>query len=97
MDVFKAIRELHEERVRLDAAILALEARVRFLDQTERIPRVRRGRRSMSAREREEVSRRMSSYWATRRAQRQSTISVSVSSAAGSLGSITSIQIQDVA
>ncbi len=95
MDVFKAIRELHDEKVRLDSAILALEARMRHVENANRFPGVRRGRRSMSAREREEVSRRMSSYWAARRAQRQGTISVSVSS--GSVGSFTSIQIQDVA
>ena len=97
MDVFKAIRELHEERVRLDAAIAALEARLHYVNNPERVPRARRGRRSMSSREREEVSRRMSSYWAARRAQRQGTISVSLSAGPGSLGSITSIQIQDVA
>jgi hypothetical protein len=69
MDVYKALRELYEEKKRLDAAIAALEARVRNLTNSEGIVRGRRGRRSMSPEEREEVSRRMSRYWAARRTQ----------------------------
>jgi hypothetical protein len=64
MDVNKALRELHEEKRRLDATIAALEARLGNGTRTHR----RRGRKSMSAEERQEVSRRMSKYWEARRA-----------------------------
>jgi hypothetical protein len=78
MDVYKALRELHEEKTRLDSAIEALEARMKTLS-SKRSP-ARRGRRSMSAEEREEVSKRMSRYWASRRNKNQ------LSVAAGSSG-----------
>jgi hypothetical protein len=64
MDVNKALRELHEEKRRLDVTIAALEARLGNGSRTHR----RRGRKSMSAEERQEVSRRMSKYWEARRA-----------------------------
>jgi len=64
MDVNKALRELHEEKRRLDITIAALEARLGNEKRTHR----RRGRKSMSAEERQEVSRRMSKYWEARRA-----------------------------
>ena len=64
MDVNKALRELHEEKRRLDITIAALEARLRNGARSHR----RRGRKSMSAEERQEVSRRMSKYWEARRA-----------------------------
>ena len=64
MDVNKALRELHEEKRRLDIAIAALEARL----GNESRARGRRGRKSMSPAERLEVSKRMSKYWEARRA-----------------------------
>jgi hypothetical protein len=64
MDVNKALRELHEEKRRLDITIAALEARLGSGSRT----RGRRGRKSMSAAERLEVSKRMSKYWEARRA-----------------------------
>jgi hypothetical protein len=64
MDVNKALRELHEEKRRLDVTIAALEARLGNRTRAHR----RRGRKSMSAEERQEVSRRMSKYWEARRA-----------------------------
>jgi hypothetical protein len=76
MDVYKALRELHEEKSRLDSAIDALEARMKTI--STKGSRTRRGRRSMSAEERDEVSRRMSRYWASRRNKNQ------MSAAAGS-------------
>ena len=63
MDVNKALRELHEEKRRLDITIAALEARLGNGSRHRR-----RGRKSMSADERLEVSRRMSKYWEARRA-----------------------------
>jgi hypothetical protein len=66
MDVNKALRQLYDEKKRLDEAIRALEGRQRIM--SEGAPaRSRRGRKSMSAEERLEVSRRMSAYWANRR------------------------------
>lgn len=71
MDVYKALRELHEEKTRLDSAILALESRLKSLSNPARPKLGRRGRRSMSEEERREVSQRMSRYWASRRALKQ--------------------------
>lgn len=70
MDLLKAIRELHEEKKRLDAAISSLEL---MLAAEARLPALRvsmgrkRGRKSMSREEREQVSERMKKYWAARR------------------------------
>jgi len=67
MDVHKALRELYQEKKRLDAAILNLERRLRA---PVRIGAARpRGRKQMSAEERIEVSKRMKRYWEARRAQ----------------------------
>jgi hypothetical protein len=71
MDILKALRELHNEKKRLDAAIAALEARKKagYLGAKEKPVHSRRGRKSMSAAERLEVSKRMTLYWESRRAQ----------------------------
>jgi hypothetical protein len=67
MDLNKALRELYEEKKRLDRAIQALEAGRKA---SSRVPaRIRRGRRMMSPEERLEVSKRMSAYWRAKRAQ----------------------------
>jgi hypothetical protein len=60
MDIYKAIRELHVERVRLDRVIAALEELQKRGDSSTR-PTVgrRRGRKSMKAEEREQVAVRM--------------------------------------
>ena len=73
MDIVKALRELYNEKKRLDAAIAALEARIKAAHSGSRAKpaKGRRGRKSMSAAERLEVSRRMTSYWQARRAQLQ--------------------------
>jgi hypothetical protein len=70
MDIIKALRELHAERKRLNILIASLEAQVasgRKRDVAKRPGR--RGRKSMSAAERREVSKRMTLYWEARRAQ----------------------------
>jgi hypothetical protein len=67
MDVNKALRQLYEEKKRLDDAIRALEGKQRTMSEGGAPARSRRGRKSMSAEERLEVSRRMSAYWANRR------------------------------
>jgi len=68
MDVIKALKELYEEKKRLDAAISSLEVRLKLISGGA--SRSRRGRKSMSAEERLEVSRRMSHYWALKRAEK---------------------------
>ena len=101
MDVNKALRELHEEKRRLDVTIAALEARLGSRSRTQG----RRGRKSMNAAERLEVSRRMSKYWEARRAsaaslqedapnsgsQRQSESELQPKSAAAVVGSSSSL------
>jgi hypothetical protein len=67
MDLNKALRELYEEKRRLDSAIASLEARLK--SRTRQAGKKRRGRKSMGPEERREVSRRMSLYWEARRAQ----------------------------
>lgn len=71
MDVIKALRELYSEKKRLDTAIAALEARLRAAQSESALKpgAGRRGRKSMSAAERQEVSKRMTLYWEARRAQ----------------------------
>jgi len=64
MDVIKALRELYEEKRRLDAAIATLEA---HLKRKPVRPPARRGRKSMSREERQAVSARMKRYWENRR------------------------------
>ncbi len=70
MDLAKAIRELTEEKRRLDAVIASLEL---MLAAESKLPALRprggrkRGRKSMSREERLEVSERMKKYWAARR------------------------------
>ncbi len=66
MDVHKALRELYQEKKRLDAAILSLERRRAPIRINSTAPR---GRKQMSAEERIEVSKRMKRYWEGRRAQ----------------------------
>jgi hypothetical protein len=62
MDLTKLIHQLREEKNRLDQSILALEAIWR--EQHDRsAPASRKGRKSMPAKEREAVSRRMKQYW----------------------------------
>lgn len=69
MDIEKTLRELYEEKKRLDAAIAALEQHAEPASRPA--VRERRGRRSMSPEERQEVSRRMRKFWEARRAQRK--------------------------
>ena len=71
MDIVKALRELYNEKKRLDATIAALEARIKAANtgSASKAAKRRRGRKSMSAAERLEVSKRMTLYWEARRAQ----------------------------
>ncbi|MBI4877440.1 MAG: hypothetical protein HY822_22660 [Acidobacteria bacterium] len=68
MDVFAAIRELREERDRLDAMIGVLQSRLDWERQrTSPASKIRRGRRNMGPEERLQVSERMRRYWDQRR------------------------------
>jgi hypothetical protein len=68
VDVYKAIQTLYDEKRRLDKLIDSLEA----LEARGEAPAVRktparRGRKRMTAAERQQVSERMKNYWAARR------------------------------
>ena len=66
MDIGKTLKELYEEKKRLDSVITRLEARL-----ARRPAKGRRGRKSMSPAERREVSQRMRRYWEARRAEKK--------------------------
>jgi hypothetical protein len=65
MDVLKALRELYEEKKRIDELIAFCEARLANAQPPP--PARRRGRKSMSEEERKLVSQRMQAYWARKR------------------------------
>jgi hypothetical protein len=69
MDLFKAIQELYAEKEKLERVIASLEELQRTAGTLPVLPKIakRRGRKSMTARERREVSERMKKYWAGRR------------------------------
>jgi hypothetical protein len=73
MDIVRALRELYTEKKRLDAAIASLEARLKaaHAGSAAKSAKRRRGRKSMSAAERLEVSKRMTLYWESRRARQR--------------------------
>jgi hypothetical protein len=68
VDLYRTIRTLHEERKRLEKLIESLEQlQASENGLGERKPPSRRGRKGMSADERQKVSERMKKYWAARR------------------------------
>ena len=67
MDLQKAIRELYDEKERIDGVIASLEQYLR-LNGTG-VAKGKRGRKSMGPEEREVVSARMRNYWAGRRTE----------------------------
>lgn len=73
MNLDAALRELIREWKRIKRGIARLEAQQRNVEQRAKqlIPRSRRGRKMMGKEERLEVSRRMTEYWRTRRAQKR--------------------------
>lgn len=90
MDLVKAIRDLQEEKKRLDAVIASLEqmllAERRPVGRQPQPTNKRRGRKGMSREERQQVSSRMKKYWATRRKAAESASSESHSEAAAAGG-----------
>ncbi len=73
MNINKAIRELYEEKKRLDRVIASLEEMQRSgaVLANAVIPEKRRGRKFMDPKARQEVSERMKRYWEARRKQEQ--------------------------
>jgi len=70
MDLYKAIQDLYAEKEKLERVIASLEELQRTSGTLPTIPvktTKRRGRKSMSSEERQEVSERMRKYWAGRR------------------------------
>jgi hypothetical protein len=75
MDLYRIIRDLVQERDRLQRIIESLEDR-KALGRIQKTPeRKRRGRRSMDNSARAQVSERMKRYWAQRRAEQNGKIS----------------------
>jgi hypothetical protein len=73
MDLYKAIQELYAEKEKLERVIASLEELQRStggLPVPPPKPAKRRGRKSMSSEERQEVSERMRRYWEKRRKDR---------------------------
>jgi hypothetical protein len=71
MDLYKAIQDLYAEKEKLERVIASLEDLQRSAESMPALPRPakRRGRKSMGAKERQEVSERMKRYWESRRQQ----------------------------
>ncbi len=70
MNINKVIHELYEEKRRLDRVIASLEEMQRTAAVPGALlPEKRRGRKSMDAKARQEVSERMKRYWDARRKQ----------------------------
>ena len=69
MDLYKAIQDLYAEKEKLERVIASLEELQRTAGSLPLPPTggKRRGRKSMNAKERQEVSERMKKYWAGRR------------------------------
>jgi len=72
MDIYQALRALHEEKKRLDHLIAVLEELQNAGNHIQNpVIKKRRGRKSMSPEERRQVSERMKRYWAQRREKQQ--------------------------
>lgn len=73
MDLYKAIKQLYEEKRLLDEVIASLEALLELeksrTNRSSVSTKKRRGRKSMSPEERQAVSERMKRYWEERRKQ----------------------------
>jgi len=72
MDLYKAIQDLYAEKEKLERVIASLEELQRSSGATPTMHKAtgRRGRKSMGAGERKQVSERMKRYWESRRQQR---------------------------
>jgi hypothetical protein len=73
MDLYKAIQDLYAEKEKLERVIASLEELQQVGGSVATLPGTgkRRGRKSMDAKERQEVSERMKKYWANRRKRKE--------------------------
>jgi hypothetical protein len=73
MDLTKTIQDLYAEKEKLERVIASLEELQRAAQANPAPPdrSRRRGRKSMGAEERQEVSERMKKYWASRRGKQR--------------------------
>jgi hypothetical protein len=73
MDLYKAIQDLYAEKEKLERVIASLEELQQAAGNVPALPGTgkRRGRKSMDAKERQEVSERMKKYWANRRKRKE--------------------------
>jgi len=72
MHLLKALKELYAQKQKLERVIASLEE-LRLCGGTSPLQQAsvkRRGRRTMGLEERQEVSKRMKRYWASRRKRR---------------------------
>lgn len=69
MNLTEIIRTLYVEKEKVENSIAALEALESAHANGDQHPVGRRGRKSMGAEERQQVSERMKRYWASRRQQ----------------------------
>jgi hypothetical protein len=67
MDLDSIIEKLHRERMKLDEIIASLQQLQQSYAAVAKEGLKRRGRKSMGAEERQQVSARMKSYWESRR------------------------------
>ena len=67
MDLRKTIQELYAQKEKMEHVISLLEELQRTPPSAVPLTGKRRGRKSMPAKERAEVSERMKKYWASRR------------------------------
>jgi hypothetical protein len=68
MDLYETIQNLYAEKERLERVIASLEALLGIGNvEGPKVKGAKRGRKSMGAKERKEVSARMKSYWDRRR------------------------------
>jgi len=72
MDLYKTIQDLYAEKEKLERVIASLEELQRAAGTIPSLAKTgkRRGRKSMDAKERQQVSERMKKYWASRRKQK---------------------------
>jgi len=68
MDLYETIQDLYAEKERLERVIASLEALLGIgKPDVPKLKGAKRGRKSMGATEREQVSARMKNYWDRRR------------------------------
>ena len=73
MHLYKALQELYAQKQKLENIIATLEElqTAAASEKSQPLGTKRRGRKSMGLAEREDVSRRMKKYWASRRKVRK--------------------------